>query len=100
MQTTTMSPRAVKDVSSEREKVDTTTIALRLSGDWLNLWNNLRAARDDLSSTQLIREALKLRLLLSTRDSVGDLVRAKISFVNEAGEEEEHDLRHYLGISS
>lgn len=76
-----------------------TTVALRLSGPWHELWEGLKAAVPDVSDAELLRQAVALRVALAAQDGRGKKPRATIEYHDEQGQLVSADLEDYVGIA-
>ena len=78
----------------------TTTVTLRLSGPWHDLWERLRAAVPGVSDAELLRQGVALRMALAALDGKGKKPRATIQFHDERGAFITSDLETHVGINS
>jgi hypothetical protein len=83
----------VKHVSVESE-----TVAFRLAGHWLKLWNMLKASEKSIAPSDILRQALALRAALSAVDADGNRPKAFIKYKNEAGEMVTEPLEKHIGM--
>lgn len=75
-----------------------TTIALRLSGPWHDLWQLLREAVPGVSDSELLRQGLVLRMALAATDAHGRKPSATLQFHDDNGELKTVDLKEYVGL--
>jgi len=76
----------------------TTTVTLRLSGQWHVLWERLRASVPDVSDAELLRQGVALRMALAAVDGKGQRPKAFIQFHDQAGKLTTVDLEEHVGI--
>jgi hypothetical protein len=68
------------------KKKDSRYIAMKLSGNWLNMWTMMIDYEKTLSPKDIMREALTLRALLCTVDADGNNIQVLARYKNNAGE--------------
>jgi len=76
----------------------TTTVTLRLSGQWHVLWARLKASVPEVSDAELLRQGVALRMALAAMDGKGQKPKAFIQFHDEAGRLTKVDLEEHVGI--
>jgi len=76
----------------------TTTVTLRLSGQWHVLWERLRTSLPGVSDAELLRQGVALRMALAAVDAKGEKPKAFIRFHDQVGELVEVDLEEHVGI--
>lgn len=76
----------------------TTTVTLRLSGQWHVLWERLKASVLDVSDAELLRQGVALRMALAAVDGKGQKPKAFIQFHDQAGKLTTVDLEEHVGI--
>lgn len=76
----------------------TTTVTLRLSGQWHVLWERLKASVSDISDAELLRQGVALRMALAAVDGKGQKPKAFIQFHDQAGKLTTVDLEEHVGI--
>ncbi|MDP1613646.1 MAG: hypothetical protein Q8M11_21510 [Sulfuritalea sp.] len=76
----------------------TTTVTLRLSGQWHVLWARLKASVPDVSDAELLRQGVALRMALAAVDGKGQKPKAFIQFHDQAGKLTTVDLEEHVGI--
>ena len=76
----------------------TTTVTLRLSGQWHVLWDRLKASVPDASDAELLRQGVALRMALAAVDGKGKKPKAFIQFHDQAGKLTTVDLEEHVGI--
>ncbi|MHB1619436.1 MAG: hypothetical protein ACYCTY_05535 [Sulfuricella sp.] len=76
----------------------TTTVTLRLSGQWHVLWERLKASVSGISDAELLRQGVALRMALAAVDSKGQKPKAFIQFHDQAGRLTTVDLEEHVGI--
>lgn len=76
----------------------TTTVTLRLSGQWHVLWAQLKASVPEVSDAELLRQGVALRMALAAVDSKGQKPKAFIQFYDQAGRLTTVDLEEHIGI--
>lgn len=76
----------------------TTTVTLRLSGQWHVLWERLKASVPGVSDAELLRQGVALRMALAAVDGKGKKPKATIQFHDQAGRLTSVDLEEHVGI--
>ena len=76
----------------------TTTVTLRLSGQWHVLWARLKASVSEISDAELLRQGVALRMALAALDSKGQKPKAFIQFHDQTGRLITVDLEEHVGI--
>jgi len=76
----------------------TTSVTLRLSGQWHLLWERLKASVPEISDAELLRQGVALRMALAAVDSKGQKPKAFIQFHDQAGKLTKVDLEEHVGI--
>lgn len=76
----------------------TTTVTLRLSGPWHDLWERLRASVPEVSDAELLRQGVALRMALAALDGKGRKPTATIQFYDDKGTLITTDLEVHVGI--
>ena len=76
----------------------TTTVTLRLSGQWHVLWARLKAAVPEISDAELLRQGVALRMALAALDGKGQKPKVFIQFHDQAGRLTTVDLEEHVGI--
>lgn len=76
----------------------TTTVTLRLSGQWHVLWERLKVSVPELSDAELLRQGVALRMALAAVDARGEKPRAFIQFHDQSGQVTTVDLEEHVGI--
>jgi hypothetical protein len=81
----------------KRDKHETITVAMRLSDEWLEFWHSLESMFPDLRPSDLMKEALKLRLIVAHQDKLG----IPVTTLRKQGEKTEkvEDLSKWLGLT-
>lgn len=82
-------------VSSKTENV-----TIRLSGAWLELWKQLQEELNDLSDSEIMRQAIALRAALVAVDTAGNRPKTFIKFVDQSGKTIQVDLEAHVGIAA
>lgn len=78
----------------------TENVTIRLSGAWLELWKQLRDELNDLSDSEILRQAIALRAALIAVDATGHRPKTFIKFVDESGKIVQADLEEHVGITA
>ena len=78
----------------------TTTVTLRLSGQWHVLWQRLKTSLPKISDAELLRQGVALRMALTALDSKGLKPKVSIQFHDQAGRLTTVDLEEHVGISA
>ena len=73
-------------------------LTLRLSNQWLELWELLKGAHPELNDSELLRQAIALRAALAAVDSKGKRPRSFIEYHDEKGKLVTVDLEEHVGI--
>lgn len=76
----------------------TTTVTLRLSGQWHALWERLKTSVPDVSDAELLRQGVALRMALAAIDGKGQKPKAFIQFHDQSGKLTTVDLEEHVGI--
>jgi hypothetical protein len=76
----------------------TTTVTLRLSGQWHVLWERLKSSVPEVSDAELLRQGVALRMALAAIDGKGQKPKAFIQFHDDAGRLVTVDLEEHVGI--
>ncbi|MEE3329722.1 hypothetical protein [Sinimarinibacterium flocculans] len=76
----------------------TTTVTLRLTGPWFELWEQLKAAVPGVGDAEIVRRGVAFYMALEGLDSKGKKPRATIQFHDENGELVTADLKTYVGL--
>ncbi len=76
----------------------TTTVTLRLTGPWYQLWEQLKAAVPGVGDAEIVRRGIAFYMALEGLDSKGQKPRATIQFHDERGELVTVDLKEYVGL--
>lgn len=75
-------------------------VTLRLSGTWHTIWQQLKRELPDISDSEILRQAVALRIALVAVDSKGQKPDATISFHDEFGKKVTVNLEEHVGIRS
>lgn len=73
-------------------------VTLRLSGAWHTIWQQLRRELPGISDSEILRQAVALRIALVAVDSKGEKPEASITFHDEAGKRVTVNLEEHVGI--
>jgi len=76
----------------------TTTVTLRLSGQWHVLWKRLKSAVPGVTDAELLRQGVALRMALAATDGKGQKPKAFIRFHDQTGKLMTVDLEEHVGI--
>jgi hypothetical protein len=81
----------------KREKPETITVAMRLTGEWLDFWHSLESMFPNVRPSDLMKEALKLRLIVAHQDKLGIPIT---TLRKQSGKAEKvEDLSKWLGLT-
>lgn len=75
-------------------------VTLRLSGAWLTIWEQLKRELPNLSDSEILRQALALRIALVAVDSKGQRPHAEITYHDDSGKRVTVNLEEHVGIRS
>lgn len=75
----------------------TETVTVRFTGQFLTIWQSLKAQHPGVSPSELVRQAIIVRLALDMKDDAGNLV-PYMAEVTLHGKQERINLAQFLGI--
>ncbi len=73
-------------------------VTLRLSGAWYTIWQQLKRELPGVSDSEILRQAVAVRIALVAPDSKGEKPQGHLTFHDETGQKVTVDLEEHVGI--